>query len=127
VIFYNNTFTVLVIVICVSRPQSASFSSEFECFDRGAAEACKGEDKRHFLAEVHIKFFIVCPTVKIIFRNVYYRKKLTMNVKMMRESRFKPQLCKSHVSKILLTYQKCSVRQGFVIIDTYSWRGEPLE
>jgi hypothetical protein len=42
----------------------------------------KCEDKRHFLAEVHINFFMVCPTVKIIFRNVYYlRKKLTMNVK----------------------------------------------
>jgi hypothetical protein len=40
------------IVICVSRPKSASFSFESEFSGRGAAE-----DKTHILAEVYIEFF----------------------------------------------------------------------
>jgi hypothetical protein len=40
------------IVICVSRPKSASFSSESGFSSRGSKT---GEN--HFLAEVHINFF----------------------------------------------------------------------
>jgi hypothetical protein len=42
----------LKIVICVSRPKSVSFSFEAEFSGRGLKT---GEDKRHFLAEVHIR------------------------------------------------------------------------
>jgi hypothetical protein len=58
-----------VIVICVSRLKSASFSSESEFSGRGAAEAETGQDKGHFLAEVQLRvpkkliyfnFIIIC-------------------------------------------------------------------
>jgi hypothetical protein len=35
----GNYFKTVLIVVCVSRPKSASFSSESEFFGRGAAEA----------------------------------------------------------------------------------------
>jgi hypothetical protein len=41
------------IVICVSRSKNASYPSEFGFSSRGGADLKRGEDKRHFLAEVH--------------------------------------------------------------------------
>jgi hypothetical protein len=46
-----------IIIICVSSPKSASFCPSLGFLAEAQPRLETGEDKRHFLAEVHIHFF----------------------------------------------------------------------
>jgi hypothetical protein len=54
----------LKIVICVSKPKSAFFSSSLSFLAEAQPRLKTGEDTRHFLAEVHINFFMRCTNYK---------------------------------------------------------------